>query len=270
MPTTLERIRDALLRPMTRRRDLDADLNAAAVLAVGELELRRLMPDYLDKFHLVLANPKSPTVIFLDQHPHESYRACRIVQRSLAFELKEQVAKNLEALKPESSGGIDAVHVAVCGLNDDFLVLYRKKLLAFIQQHMGWPLQTIPSKIAKLLAKHNHPETSGVQTLDVRRDYAMMGSTFTLGSLLMNARRDLCAACEAEPTAERKLKICGRCLKVSYCSAECQRAHWAEEHKVQCKMLQELESSSSSLQPGQTTAVASSKTWADYFEACTL
>eukprot|EP00741_Cyanophora_paradoxa_P011720 tig00020563_g11324.t1 len=40
-----------------------------------------------------------------------------------------------------------------------------------------------------------------------------------------------CAACSAEGTS---LKECGRCRAVSYCNAECQRAHW-RQHKAACK-----------------------------------
>lgn len=31
---------------------------------------------------------------------------------------------------------------------------------------------------------------------------------------------------------------CSGCKTIVYCSAECQRAHWKQEHKKQCKVLQ--------------------------------
>lgn len=277
MPTRTEAIRDALSSPVSR---CDGTLHAAAVsVAYGLFELRRLMPDYRDKFHLVLANSGSASVVFLDDIdptsiPHESFRHVRL-PRHVASDIRTKVAANLEALEQPREGrqGMDADHVAVCGYDDeDFLLLYRKKLLAFIQRRMGWPLETIPSKVAKLLAKI---PGSAVHSPTVRRDYALMASTFTLSGQLMNARRDVCEACGAEATAVRKLKLCGNCKKASYCSADCQKAHWAEEHKAHCKLLQqlrELQQNQASTSDGTTwSAVAwDAATLAEFLDACAL
>jgi hypothetical protein len=44
-----------------------------------------------------------------------------------------------------------------------------------------------------------------------------------------------CAFCEESPErAAMKLSLCGRCRKVSYCSVDCQTAHWPV-HKRMCK-----------------------------------
>lgn len=41
----------------------------------------------------------------------------------------------------------------------------------------------------------------------------------------------VCANCLK---AEVKLKVCGSCKKVNYCSAQCQKSHW-KKHKPTCK-----------------------------------
>ena len=47
----------------------------------------------------------------------------------------------------------------------------------------------------------------------------------------------LCAFCEESPLrAAIALSRCGRCKQVSYCSADCQKAHW-KLHKKTCKPL---------------------------------
>ena len=45
-----------------------------------------------------------------------------------------------------------------------------------------------------------------------------------------------CHVCGREPTSipGGQLLACGRCQKVNYCCAACQRQHWPEHHKV-CK-----------------------------------
>ena len=64
--------------------------------------------------------------------------------------------------------------------------------------------------------------------------------------------------------------MCGNCKKVCYCSAECQRAHWADEHKAQCKLIKDLQQASPS--DGATWSAVSwdAATLNEYFEACTL
>ena len=265
MATRAEALRDALYSPAQPESPLHA---VAVYLAQGVFVLRDLMPDCRDKFHLVLANSGDVTVAFLDRDPHESYRNFGLRRRA-ASELRRHVATNLEAFEQPQEGrqGMDADHVAACGFNDDFLLLYRKKLLAFVQRRMGWPLETIPSKVAKLLAKTLSGPSGSLERRTVRRDYALMASTFTLSGHLMNARRDVCEACGA---GETKLKMCGNCKKVCYCSAECQRAHWADEHKAQCKLIKDLQQASPS--DGATWSAVSwdAATLNEYFEACTL
>ena len=54
----------------------------------------------------------------------------------------------------------------------------------------------------------------------------------------------VCSMCGSMPTASSagvaKLKACGRCLSVRYCSQKCQKMHWGEGgHKAACPQLRE-------------------------------
>jgi hypothetical protein len=47
---------------------------------------------------------------------------------------------------------------------------------------------------------------------------------------------EMCANCYVlEKTLDEKLLKCGQCRLIKYCSRECQREHWKEAHKKQCK-----------------------------------
>merc|ERR1711907_860850 len=43
-----------------------------------------------------------------------------------------------------------------------------------------------------------------------------------------------CGHCE-KPQGTQKFLKCSTCLLVSYCSKECQKAHWKKSHKSECK-----------------------------------
>ena len=55
----------------------------------------------------------------------------------------------------------------------------------------------------------------------------------------------VCSMCRGGPPSassggEAKLKACGRCRSVLYCSQECQKQHWGEGgHKEACPQLRE-------------------------------
>ena len=60
------------------------------------------------------------------------------------------------------------------------------------------------------------------------------------------ASGNLCSLCGGTPSASAspggvaKLKVCGRCMSVRYCSQECQTKHWGEGgHKKACPQLRE-------------------------------
>ena len=56
----------------------------------------------------------------------------------------------------------------------------------------------------------------------------------------------VCSMCGGPPSASSgggaaKLKACGRCRSVRYCSQECQKKHWGEGgHKAACPQLREM------------------------------
>lgn len=244
MSITVRSIHAALLKaPNNGRltRNYDTQLNqTAAVLASAALHLGWMMPEYLNKFHLVLANLNSCSdeVIFMDQNVDVRWTP-HAVKREDA---KDIVAKNLMALKSEAEGGIDAAHVVVCGVEVDrtagnmiYLLAYRRRLMEFIRDDTRWSLQDIPSKIAKLLAK-TRPRNL-LETLTdgpINTDYTIIASTDTLCGLLIR-RKKVCAYCDAEPSKEVKFKTCSECHAVRYCSKACQVNHWMAEHKIICK-----------------------------------
>lgn len=41
--------------------------------------------------------------------------------------------------------------------------------------------------------------------------------------------------CDFCNKSECKLRLCAQCFDVSYCSKECQKQHWKDEHKAACK-----------------------------------
>ena len=44
-----------------------------------------------------------------------------------------------------------------------------------------------------------------------------------------------CERCKISAAADDiKLRVCSRCRNVFYCSRECQKKAWKEEHKVYC------------------------------------
>ena len=47
----------------------------------------------------------------------------------------------------------------------------------------------------------------------------------------------ICAACGSFEGITLKHKVCSNCKSVYYCSQECQRVHWKNGHKEQCKIL---------------------------------
>jgi hypothetical protein len=44
-----------------------------------------------------------------------------------------------------------------------------------------------------------------------------------------------CGFCKAAPSENEKFAVCSRCQSLFYCSPNCQRAHWRQEHKLHCK-----------------------------------
>jgi hypothetical protein len=53
----------------------------------------------------------------------------------------------------------------------------------------------------------------------------------SFADMFMKQQHDICANCCC---TGKKMKTCGRCQKVFYCSIKCQRTHWKSEHKAVC------------------------------------
>lgn len=56
-----------------------------------------------------------------------------------------------------------------------------------------------------------------------------------------------CASCGAAPVPGRKLRKCGGCMMVRYCSTDCQRDHWAA-HKEACRREQQRRQQAAAIQ----------------------
>ena len=70
------------------------------------------------------------------------------------------------------------------------------------------------------------------------------GEASSIGGRAASER--VCSICGGPPSASAssggvaKLKACGRCMSVRYCSQECQKRHWGEGgHKAACPQLRE-------------------------------
>lgn len=67
-----------------------------------------------------------------------------------------------------------------------------------------------------------------------------------LAATMLESQDDLytpkmqCASCSAPKSGAATLRVCSSCRCVSYCSVDCQRAHWKSGHKQVCKQRQEL------------------------------
>ncbi|KAL7524240.1 hypothetical protein ACHAXR_001461 [Thalassiosira sp. AJA248-18] len=46
-----------------------------------------------------------------------------------------------------------------------------------------------------------------------------------------------CNGCGQHEGASQKFSLCASCRLVNYCSADCQKAHWKESHKMVCSQL---------------------------------
>ena len=46
-------------------------------------------------------------------------------------------------------------------------------------------------------------------------------------------RNPKCELCGTTGTITKRLKICGSCQRVYYCTKECQKQHW-KQHKILC------------------------------------
>lgn len=69
-----------------------------------------------------------------------------------------------------------------------------------------------------------------------------MSATKAKAKTSADQSREGCFFCGGDPPGST-LAICGGCRVARYCGADCQRAHWRNGHKKQCKSLPPGESS---------------------------
>jgi hypothetical protein len=122
----------------------------------------------------------------------------------------------VRALKLENpSATANEVHEALATKGKDFeLLKVRKacgKVVKALAQEQAHKLSAKPVQSTKLKADEADQLTARMQW------------------------KDQCAWCGTQPTTSPSgLQVCGRCLLVSYCSSECQRAAWKAGHKRSC------------------------------------
>jgi len=63
-----------------------------------------------------------------------------------------------------------------------------------------------------------------------------------LGNEEARVKLNKCHACDKVDPTGSEFKRCSRCKVALYCSADCQRNHWKDGHKEDCKSLQALKS----------------------------
>ena len=61
-------------------------------------------------------------------------------------------------------------------------------------------------------------------------EWKKIHSGYILRPLESNSNQEVCSECNCP----RKLKRCGGCYEVAYCSNEHQRLHWKRDHRLKC------------------------------------
>ena len=96
---------------------------------------------------------------------------------------------------------------------------------------------------AAVLSPPLYPSTSQVQGSQPGSSEGPGGLSAEASGINGSAKSGhVCSMSEGPPSASSggvaKLKACGRCLSVRYCSQECQKKHWGEGgHKAACPQL---------------------------------
>ena len=205
----------------------------ALAFAGVEHELRRQLSNtYFQQFHLLLANSGTTRVLFLDAPAHASHvDSCAVFQTKACKDVLEQNVQNrIQEMKDEGQP-----FVIVMNIQDDYLVLYRRQLMAYIQQLKHWPLELVPGKIIRLMMKMM-PSPG-----PMRCNWFLKMSLAGFFNTVITARSEACANCGSSGDGV-ELRTCAQCMQVKYCDAACQRAHWREEHEEMCQLFQQMQS----------------------------
>lgn len=203
---------------------------AASIVAVGESILFSKLPDYKDDYVLVVAFQNTSNTAVLTERPHVSHT--RFPREHLAFK------QGIEAMSHVNVATIlESVHsnAAIACCDDLCLVIYRRKVLRFCEERMGWKAEDVPYKIAKKVTER----FKSTATIDFTVDYCILCNIDTMYLALCDCfapRR--CAGCGQSDAAV--LKKCSACRRVRYCSRECQERDWPK-HKTACRAEEEEE-----------------------------
>jgi len=88
-------------------------------------------------------------------------------------------------------------------------------------------IATVAENIYDVQSHYNH----GVKLAEGAFSWDLNGEDTAAPLPIVNRKCDKCGKSEEEKSGN--LKACGNCMKVVYCSIECQKAHW-KEHKPSC------------------------------------
>jgi hypothetical protein len=134
-----------------------------------------------------------------------------------------------------------------CANVSPVVLAIRRSLVNLAVQKRGWDVLRVPFKLNRLLALREVKPT-GQRYIDgpdpeVRVDKSV-GSTAIASCLGFS--KGTCAYCDC---TEAKLRTCGACGSVWYCSTDCQRTHWRKSHRWVCGLL------AAPITPGGSVAV---------------
>jgi hypothetical protein len=140
---------------------------------------------------------------------------------NFGWSLHPALLDKIHSFRPSHPGEILTVAVANCEAG---MVMPDMTLTVVMDAHM--PRRTHLHEITD-------SETGGLYTARLKTitPNSMIPSTLRLQEMTTIVRK--CNACE-QTDIDCKLKSCGRCKKVKYCSKQCQARHWDQGHKQRC------------------------------------
>lgn len=100
-------------------------------------------------------------------------------------------------------------------------------IVEYAVEEKGWSIDSVLGKLNKKIMMHR-PFMPSIDLITITRSFVIAILT---GECLHDPSK--CMMCETKG----KMKQCPCCLKVRYCSAACQKKHWVEGHKKECKLL---------------------------------
>ncbi len=202
----------------------DLDLHMAGITQAVVWSAQRFLPDFLSLYHLVFIDRLRSTAVVVDRLPHPLSRRCKLydaeVENDVQLTMDEmQKKRTVNAFLMNLNNGSQA-HIMV--------VLYDKLAVEWMTTREGWTWDDqFPFRLAKFVAKrHGTPQFS--DSIRLPKLYA---------ALKRKSAFNRCMTCAKEESQSVKLSRCSRCRLAGYCSKECQRQDWQDEHKLACAHL---------------------------------